>query len=158
MASIHHSIFLSKKMLGPITITSYIIFALLIIFIVVWVYLSNKKKPTDTTTTSSTGFFRGGSIKTLGIVTGILLLASIILLVIFWPEYLYYAYIAGGLITLLLIAMINPAGLNKLLFGLIAIVLLGASGALFYFGIKEILIAAQLGSYDSTTGTNERLS
>jgi hypothetical protein len=107
--------------------------------------------------TSSQGFFRGSSLRVIGLTTGLILIGGVVVLALFYPEWLYYGYLIGAAFLILLAIMINPSSMGKVVYGVILTILLAGAFVLFYLGISEVLIAAQLGGY-TDEGGNERLS
>lgn len=109
-----------------------------------------------------TKFFRSNGVNGVLGFTAVIMIGLIVMFAIWWPHLMYYAYIFGAIVLLLLLGMINPSGSTSgMMFVGIMILLLGGAGLLLYFGISEILIEAQLGGYaysESTGGTNERIS
>lgn len=91
----------------------------------------------------------------LGIIASI---AGIFILAIFFIDYIYYAYICGAVIMACLALVVSPKGAGTGIYTAILVVCLSGVVIFGYFGIREIMIDAQLNNYDPNTGENTRLS
>lgn len=96
------------------------------------------------------GFFRPTKDPLLVIALAIFVgsLAAIVVFAIFWEHLIYYAYIFGAVALLAILLAVNPAGAGKMLYIVLMVACLGGAAMLSYFGISEIIYAANLDKYE----------